>query len=298
MFRFDRFLTLHVFRHLGKVLPQTEGIRIPILMYHSISDEPEKGHPYFWINTSPNRFAEHMQFLHKNNYKVISLSEAFHIIESQTIQQHRNTGLPNTQNSTLNTRFIVLTFDDGYRDFLTQAFPILKKYGFQSTVFLPTKFVKDKKEQGLKGKEHLSWSEVRGLQKNGIRFGSHTVNHRQLINLDESTIRFELKVSKEVIEDQTGEKVEDFSYPYRFPTQDKTFIKNLENWLREYKYKQGISTRIGTTHKPKDRFSLKRIPINSLDDLPLFQAKICGDYDWLRVPQNLTKQFKIRKNDG
>ncbi len=38
-------------------------------MYHSISDESEKGHPYFWINTSPKRFAEQMKFLYDNYYE-------------------------------------------------------------------------------------------------------------------------------------------------------------------------------------------------------------------------------------
>ena len=212
MFRFDRFLTLHVFRHLNKVLPQPKGIFIPILMYHSICDEPEKGHPYFWINTSPKRFAEHMQFLHNNNYKVISLSEAVRIIESETINHKSRDTRGNSINSepvTCNSqpatdKYAVLTFDDGYRDFYTTASSTLNRFGFPATVFLPTSFINNSTKPGLKGKEHLSWAEVRELQKIGVRFGSHTVNHRQLISLDVASIRLELKLSKERIEDETG----------------------------------------------------------------------------------------------
>ena len=56
------------------------GVRIPILMYHSISDEPETGHPYFWINTTPALFARHMQYLADCNYQVIPLSTAVAMI--------------------------------------------------------------------------------------------------------------------------------------------------------------------------------------------------------------------------
>lgn len=309
MFRADRFLTLYLFKQLMRVLPQAKGVRIPILMYHSISDEPEKGHPYYWINTSPKRFAEHMKFLHDNRYKVISLSDAVRIVESgklsgslrdNSINQTSPTDSTNPINPTNsinpsnptnpNNRFVVLTFDDGYRDFYTTASSILNRYAFPATVFLPTNFIKDNKKQGLKGKQHLSWAEVRELQKIGTRFGSHTVNHRQLIDLDESTLRFELKISKEKIEDETGCEVEDFSYPYRFPDQARSFVKNLENLLREYKYKQGISTRIGTFHCIREKFLLKRIPMNSSDDLSFFKAKIEGGYDWIYEMQYLLKR--------
>jgi peptidoglycan/xylan/chitin deacetylase (PgdA/CDA1 family) len=317
--RFDRFLTLHVFRHLSRIFPRPKGIRIPILMYHSISDEPEKGHPYFWINTSPKRFAEHMKFLHDNNYKVIDLSEAVSIISSQKVDlnsqfshispsrhsngesthssniplfQHSSVSVPTFHPSNIPQKKVVLTFDDGYRDFYTTAFSTLNSYGFPATVFLPTSFINNSKKPGIKGKEHLSWTEVRELQKIGTRFGSHTVNHRQLIDLDEPTIRLELKESKERIEDETGAEVEDFSYPYRFPDQAKSFVKKLENLLGEYKYKQGISTRIGTFHSIRERFLLKRIPANSTDDLAFFKAKIEGGYNWIYKVQYFLKKSK------
>jgi hypothetical protein len=53
----DRFLTRFVFHPLGKALRRPGGVRIPILMYHGISDEPETGYPYFRLNTSRRRFS-------------------------------------------------------------------------------------------------------------------------------------------------------------------------------------------------------------------------------------------------
>jgi peptidoglycan/xylan/chitin deacetylase (PgdA/CDA1 family) len=174
----------------------------------------------------------------------------------------------------------VLTFDDGYRDFYTHAFSVLKEYGFTATVFLPTSFI-DNKKVGLKGKKHLSWPEVRELKKMGIGFGSHTVTHRQLIELDEATIRSELKVSKEKIEDEINGEVKNFSYPYRFPEHNNIFVGRIKELLNNCGYICGTGTRIGTTHQPAEKMILKRIPVNSADDLDLLSAKLSGNYDWL-----------------
>jgi hypothetical protein len=74
-FRLDRFLTLYLFRHIIKKQTSTGDKRIPILIYHSLSDEKEKSHPFYHINTSPAVFAEQMRFLPENNYSVVDLHE-------------------------------------------------------------------------------------------------------------------------------------------------------------------------------------------------------------------------------
>lgn len=229
-FRLDRFLTLYLFGPLSR-LRKPKGLRIPILMYHSISDGRENRHPYYWINTSPARFAEHMKYLHDNNYQVIPLAEAVEMIRSQNrggpasqwpsqpvdgancqvatdnrqpetalCSSHRQPSTGNREPSAP-TRCVVLTFDDGYLDFYTQAFPVLRRYGFTATVFLPTAYI-DGKRPGIRGKEHLNWDQVRELHSAGVDFGSHTVNHPQLYDLGWPDIEYELRVSKEAIESQ------------------------------------------------------------------------------------------------
>jgi peptidoglycan/xylan/chitin deacetylase (PgdA/CDA1 family) len=109
-------------------------------------------------------------------------------------------------------KLVVLTFDDGFRDFYTQACPMLKQYGFFATVFLPTALIDDGRKS-LKGKDHLSGEDVRDLHNNGVAFGSHTVTHLQLRILQKHEIEYEIKWSKEVIEDMIGQRVESFSPP-------------------------------------------------------------------------------------
>jgi peptidoglycan/xylan/chitin deacetylase (PgdA/CDA1 family) len=190
-------------------------------MYHSISDDPETGHPYYWINTKPALFAEHMKFLHDNNYQVIPLSTAVGMIragnpksqtlnpksEIQNVDQSTNqlitqstSHLPDpNQPINQSTNYVVLTFDDGYLDFYTQAFPVLRQYGFTATVFLPTDYI-DGSRPGLRGKKHLTWDLVAELNKSGIDFGSHTCSHPQLYDLQPNEIELELRKSKETIE--------------------------------------------------------------------------------------------------
>lgn len=285
--RLDRFLSLHVFGPLMKGANFHKRIRIPILMYHSISDDSENGiHPYYRINTSPKIFAEHMKYLYENEYTVINLSDAVRLIESAS-----NPPIPPSPYPP--TKYVVLTFDDGYKDFLEQAFPIVKRYGFPAMVFLPTKFI-DNKGSGLRGKEHLNWNEVGILHGEGVIFGSHTMTHPQLQYLGRDEIQTEVRKSKEIIEDKVGAAVESFSYPYAFPEQDRAFTASFRTLLMDAGYKTGVSTRIGTVNRREDTFSLKRIPINLEDDIPLFEAKLEGAYDWFYTFQYGVKIIKRR----
>lgn len=268
--RVDRLATLCFFYPLLRIGPQNRERRIPILMYHSISENADKKcHPYFQTTTTPEVFAAHMKYLHDYKYSVINLQDILKYFENK-----RN----------ISDKPVVITFDDGFRDFCSNAFPVLQKYGFSSTVFLPTGFI-GKEPSEFKGKKCLLWQEVRNLRKKGIIFGSHTVNHLKLNMLKSDELEFELMRSKEQIEDEIGEPVESFSYPFAFPQGDKEFIANLRGILERYGYKYGVNTRIGTSGRNDDFLFLKRIPVNALDDPLFFKAKLIGAYNWMKVPQ-------------
>jgi len=315
-FRLDRFLTLYFFYPLLKLKRERYNLRIPILMYHSISEpDGKQKHPYYETCTSPQVFAEHMKFLHENDYKVISLDQAVEILKySKNIQKSQRAIGPNkfTPLTFLKKRsgtnligakqlnqpekYVVLTFDDGFRNFYTDAFPILKEYNFPATVFLPTDFIGTEKNK-LRGKEHLTWGQVSELSDSGINFGSHTVTHPELSNLSNKDIEYEIKQSKKTIEYKLGKAINTFSYPFKFPEEKKVFVKNLREILIKHEYRHGVSTRIGTTSKSDDIYFMKRIPINTGDDSTLFQAKLERGYNWLHKPQHLYKSLK-RKLQG
>jgi peptidoglycan/xylan/chitin deacetylase (PgdA/CDA1 family) len=248
-------------------------------MYHSISNSEEKGvSGYYKINTSPKVFNEHVKYVYDNGYSVINLSDIAGYLR---------------RDITDSNKFLAITFDDGYRDFYTNAFPILKQYSFSCDVFLPTSYIGNSKP-GLKGKEHLSWGEIRELTREGIRFGSHTVTHPQLKSLSKDVIEYELDYSKKTIEDNIGEEIKSFSYPFAFPEENKEFRKLLRDCLISCGYKNGVNTSIGTTTRRDDILFMKRIPVNTDDDIPFFRAKLESAYDWLHGFQLFSKFLRAK----
>jgi peptidoglycan/xylan/chitin deacetylase (PgdA/CDA1 family) len=254
-------------------------------MYHSISDHDDPGcHPYYQTNTKPEVFARHMQFLADNNYKVISISEAIDLISSQSPS--------GSSQVTEATRYAVITFDDGFLDFYSNAFHVLDNFGFNSTVFLPTGFM-DHARKLFKSRECLTWDEIRSLSCRDVIFGSHTIYHHQLYLINREKIENELKKSKDDIEQNIGQQVNTFSYPFAFPDHDAGFIKYLRESLERIGYRSGVTTRIGTISRSSDLYFLKRLPVNSLDDNMLLQAKLEGGYDWLHWLQITKKKIRF-----
>jgi hypothetical protein len=229
-----------------------------------------------------------MRFLSDNQYKIISFSDAAGMIGSSGAAQE---SITSSFHPAVEARYVVLTFDDGYQDFYTKAFPILKRYGFTATVFLPTGFIAEETLL-FKGKKCLRWGEVCELASSGVQFGSHTVNHSELRNLTWDKVEYEVRKSKEVLEDRVGLAMDSFSYPYAFPEEDRRFTTRFRNLLIESGYANGATTIIGTARKGNDRLFLKRIPTNSNDDLVLLQAKLDGGYDWVKEIQYGFKLIK------
>lgn len=286
--RIDRLATLFFFNYVNKVRLRRK-VSIPILMYHSVSNTKEKHkHPYYHTNTSPEVFAEHMKFLAGNGYSALSIGEALKILENPGVSgEHSSRPLSN--------KHIVVTFDDGFRDFYTNAFPVLQKYGFTATVFIPTGFI-DNRGRLLDGKECMSWSEIFELQKKGVSFGTHSVNHLKLQYLGRKEIEYEIRHSKYVAESKTGCCIESFSYPYAYPETNHGLVKFMKKILSETGYENAVTTRIGCASFKSDRYELKRLPVNTQDDIRFLRAKIEGGYDWVRACQLFYKYLRPRKN--
>jgi len=244
-------------------------------MYHSISGNLfGMSHPFYQIHTLPVVFSEQMRWLRNQGYRTLDLPEAWAALTS-------GADLSKT---------VVLTFDDGYRDFCTDAMDVLKQCGFTATIFLATDRIRHTSAR-VEGANYLTWSEVRELHREGIRFGSHTVTHADLRSLEPADLEFELGQSKEIIEQNLGVAIDSFSYPFSFPEEDKNLVRFLEDLLENFGFEYGVSTVLGRASRNSNKLFLPRLPVNNWDDAQLLRAKLEGGYDWLHWPQLLKRSI-------
>ena len=261
--------------------------RIAILMYHSISKPNDTfSHPYYEVCTSPETFEMHMKFLYENNYHVISLNQALNLLNCSNELHKKKSYKPIKP-------YVVLTFDDGFRNFYTQAVPVLQKYGFSASVFVPTAYIGDKGERKkFNGEKCLTWYEIQKLTRQGFSFGSHTVTHPKLIELTRREIEYELRHSREVLKKKIGHFTDTFCFPYAFPQQNRVFLNTLSSIMQKCGYQVGLTTQIGTVSCKKVSLFLPRIPINDYDDISFLKSKLNGAYNWVQKCQLLYKKIK------
>ncbi|HZW36906.1 MAG: polysaccharide deacetylase family protein [Deltaproteobacteria bacterium] len=169
---------------------------IPVLLYHDIS--PDYRDDY---TTPPALFSAHMEWLHGNGYRSVSMKD-----------------LPSLSGS---ARTFALTFDDGYASFLDYAFPLLEEYGFRATINVVGRYAGDVFE--FRGKRPmLSWDEYRHLLRSGIvDIGCHTFDlhghaDRGAAGVTPGTLAEDLRRFQEAAAAETGAAVEILSWPYGF----------------------------------------------------------------------------------
>ncbi len=172
------------------------GIGPSILMYHSISGNSDD--PY---TVSVGAFREQVSWLTKNGFEVIPLSFLVHAIQTG---QYRNL-----------RKKVVITFDDGYQDFVTNALPLLRHHGVPATVFIVTDMIGGRGSWNHSGNQLplMSEDELRYIKAQGISLGSHTATHANLTLLNDIDVHRELRDSHDRLA-QLGESFYAFSYPW------------------------------------------------------------------------------------
>lgn len=226
---------------------------VPILNYHEVS---LNGRQDNLLNVTAKNFETQMSFLKRHKYNVISLDELVSSITSKK---------PLPRNS------VVLTFDDGNADNYEHAFPVLKKYGFPATIFIAVRLI------GKKG--FLTWEQIVEMEKGGITFGSHTLNHVYLPDLSQSKQKKEIYASKKILERRLGHSVNHFCYP------KGGFSNEIKGFVRSAGYVSACTTNRGYDRFNRDVYELKRIRFANKYTMPIvFWAKLSGYYNLFRKP--------------
>jgi len=168
-------------------------IRVPILMYHYVEYVKDKGDTIREsLSLTPYTFEQQVKTLADDGYTFMTNAEVADALSGK---------IP------LPPKPIVLTFDDGYRDFYTDVYPILKKYHAKATAYVISGF--------LGYANTMNAWQVRKIADVGlVEIGAHTVNHAWMKGLPETELVYEVNQSKKTLEGITGKPVVSFAYPY------------------------------------------------------------------------------------
>lgn len=231
----------------------SHSVRVPILMYHKIErlnrSSTVKGH-----YVSPSLFRRHLSVLKLMGYTSIPLSWLY----------RDDVKLPEKP--------IVITFDDGYLNFLQNALPALTAVGFTATVFLVANqlggtnvwdTVNGDVEERL-----MTQSEILEAHAKGTEFGSHTLDHADLAAVAHDEAWRQISESKAKLEADLGIPVDTFCYPYG----RKTF--EVQKLVEKAGYRLACSTEKGQNTDETDKFALKRINVRSDTWAPVLMLKL------------------------
>ena len=224
-------------------------MKVSVLMYHKVS--PGKKEKY---RISPEKFASQMEHLSKKGYQTISPDELLEFVNPTPACR---SGVK--ERKVFPEKPVLLTFDDGYKDNFTYAYPILKKYKFIATIFLVTQYIGKKDEWSKAEEEILSWEEIEEMKREGFSFGSHTHTHPNLLGIPRDKVLSEIRDSKQILEERLEESIKFFAYPYG------KFNSQIEEMIKEAGYLGAFSTLPGKNGRNENPFLLRRILIRGYD---------------------------------
>jgi peptidoglycan/xylan/chitin deacetylase (PgdA/CDA1 family) len=241
--------------------------RVVFLCYHGVTKRPTrsaadpKG-----LHVNHQRFAAHLDFLQRH-YTIISLADYIAARNSQRLPLYS----------------AVLTFDDGFRNFLTVAAPLLAARQIPATVFLITDKAAEVTSHDLNldwtpedDERHLSWADARRL-KDELKFdmGSHTCSHSGLLTLSANETERELRHSYNELVTHLAVKTPTLSYP------KGQYSRLLAHDARKLGYACAVTTDRGPNELDHDLFTLGRTLIGDDDDVPSFAVRVSGLRWWL-----------------
>jgi peptidoglycan/xylan/chitin deacetylase (PgdA/CDA1 family) len=276
--RAKQLLKNGVYRAIGETVSGAgtfdgeEDRTLRVLMYHKVNDA--------WPNPAsvPTAvFEEQMALLGELGYTPVSLA---------AVVRHYLGGEP------LPERAVLLTFDDGYRDNLENALPVLRRHGYPAVLFVPIGFLDDGRplphEEALRllgiRNDTVGWDELAELEAGGVRVESHGIGHRPLSELEPAEATREIALSKLRLEQRLGREVEAFAFVKGSAADYRPEHASL---VQQAGYKLAFTSVSGANSSSTDRFRLRRYNVEPYP-ARTFELVLSGACDLIAVKDTVT----------
>lgn len=234
-------------------VPISHAQALPILTYHYVEIVQNKmDRRRCTLDIAPAVFEKQLKALHDRGYESIFVRGIPRLLSGVTLLSRtaQSSATPNILIPNPKSPIVALTFDDGYEDFFTDAFPLLKKYGMKATLYVVPDFI------GRPG--YLSAAELTDVIASGlVEIGAHTVHHKNLTALSLAAAKEEIEMSKRTLEQDYGVTVETFAYPYGKHT------PKVEALVGQAGFSAAVTTERGFLQSSDHLLTLKRIPAGS-----------------------------------
>ncbi len=220
---------------------------VVVLMYHSIGSNDA------FFTVSAEEFEKQMRYLIEHKYQVLSIPEMLDLIEAKR---------------TMPKKAVVITFDDGYEDNFSIAFPILKKYGFRAAVFLTTGTISGSRTtSGGVVIPMLNWHQIREMADSGlVEFYPHSDTHPKLDVVNEDALESEIQTSRNIVEKELNTKVTVFAYPYG------RYNKLVMQKLRENGFRAAFTVEAGYVSSAVEPLAINRNSVDSRVTTAMFKG--------------------------
>jgi peptidoglycan/xylan/chitin deacetylase (PgdA/CDA1 family) len=226
-----------------------------ILIYHRVGAGMGRE-----MDVPESLFRRQMEFL-RDRAEVVSLSEGVGRLSS---------GPPAAD-------FVAITFDDGYRDVSTRAWPILRDLALPATLFLATAFLEGEAPAPIRPgagdagepPEPLAWEQVAEMAASGlVEVGSHSHTHREFDRLTPEEAREECERSGAIVEDRVGRAAVGFAYP-RAVAGNRDVVRSRYPWAVAGGGGKNVARSL-------DPFALSRTPVRASDGMFFFRRRLAG----------------------
>ena len=235
-------------RRPSRPLRLPASARVPILMYHYISDPPADANRLRRnLSVSPKTIEQHLRYLAEHGYSTISLYDLY---------AHLSEGRP------LPPQSVILTFDDGYLDAYTIAFPLLKQYGMRGTFFIVTDFI------NYRNPNHITWDMAREMFLGGMNVESHGRTHSDLRKRSFQFLVWEVLGPLEQIAHYVGHRPRFFCYPAgQYDDHVIAMLRSVHKW-------GAVTTQHGYLHTLQNAMTWPRVRVTNESSIQSLLAVI------------------------